>query len=534
MRTRHSHRFTRTAIAALLAGAAAGSQAAVGTKLIVQTWEPWNDNRQPTIVQLDDPQFISRPLLQGWNDIRGPICDLIKAVVGRPDLVHRGITFYNTSCELHALDVRLVPLAQNRAKLVVLLPRSRLAATATTPNVRQLGADIPLIGGLGLPGGTDPRFGVMLDAQLELDVEIGDAPQPFLTVRRAHFELNRVDARGENITGKLAEWVASRVIPFFGGPDFERMIETQLDDVKWDFAGRLQRAVNTINARIAPYAQYARVGTWMNDSRIAIAFQPRSLPVFRFDGEARGVVAGASTGIGQRGAPVSCAGFRIAAEYQAAPAPIVNPDTLALGPAKRLPVGALAALHALPDGTCAYTMRGLAVGVTNYVRAAHPAERSGTGKLAGFSVALKPSGWDGTRVNPRPLQANLNYVLVGAFAGHVPQRVDPVIYERTHLDARGSPGAAALQAMGAERAAAAAISAAGSSQALNPQPLPPRTPIIAAPAPAAPRLSSGPSAGVVAIGAAQALNPQPLPPRGAPIPSSAIGSMSTSRLSGLR
>lgn len=542
MLTSRKTRFTRTVIAALLAGAAGSAMAAVGTKVIVQSWEPWNDNRQPTMIPINDPQFISGPLLDAWADMRRPLCDLIRGVVGKPDLVHRGITFYNTSCELNALDIRLVPLAQNRAKLVVLLPRSRLAATATTPNLRQLGADIPIIGGLGLPGGTDPRFAVSIDAQLELDVEIGDAPQPFLTVRRAHFELNRADARGENITGKLAEWVASRVIPFFGGPDFERMIEATLDDVRWNFTGRMQQAVRTINARIAPFAQYARVGTWISDSRIAIALQPRSLPVFRFDGEVRGAVSTARTAIGQPGSPVDCAGFRVTAEYQAAPAPIVNPDTLALGPAKRLPAGTLAGVQTLPDGSCAYAMRGLAAGVTNYLRAAHAAERNGTGKLAGFSVALKPSGWDGVRVNPRPLQANLNYVLVGGFAGHPAPRIDPVIVQHTHLDGRGSSGAAALRAMTDARAPnpqplpprQLTPGVVGGNVSLNPQPLPPRTPLAVVPAPTPPALRAGPSGAVAAIGAAQALNPQPLPPRGAPIPSGAIEAFASNRRALLR
>lgn len=313
-----------------------------------------------------------------------------------------------------------------------------------------------------------------------------------------------------------------------------------------------------LSARVAPFAQYARIGTWMSDSRIAIALQPRNLPVFRFDGEVRGAVATARTAIGQPGRPVDCAGFRVTAEYQAAPAPIVNPDTLALGPAKRLPAGTLAGMQQLADGSCAYTMRGLAAGVTNYMKAAHTAERTGAGRLASFSVALKPSGWDGVRVNPRPVQANLNYVLVGAFAGHPAPRIDPVIVENTGLDRRGSGGAAALRAMADARTVSPAPQpprqltpiGVGANVLLNPQPLPPRAPIApvqpvqpAQPLPprtpvpvvqAPARLSTAPSGAVTAIGAAQSLNPQPLAPRGTPIPAGGMNASSSLRATMLR
>jgi hypothetical protein len=511
------------AVAAAIALGAGASHADVGVKVILQGWEPWNDNRQPTIVPINDSRFISGPLEQAWRPVFAqPFCDFITALVKTPDLVARGITLYNVACNINMPQLRLVPVAQNRVKIIGSVAGSSLAAMATTPNPNQLGVSLPLVGGVGLDRRVDPRFAVSLDAEAELDIEIGDAPRPFLTVHNVQFNLKRADARGVNITGKLGEWVASRVIPFFGGPNFERMVETRINAVRGNFTKHAQQLLNPVNARIAGYAQYVRVATWMSNTRIAVAMQPRNLPVIRPVGEMRGAVAGARLRIGEAGRPVDCAGFRLAASYQVEPAPIVNPDTLALGPAKRVPVSAAAEVRSHADGTCSYSLRGLAVGATNYVQASHSGERMAAvgSQILSASVKLEPSGWDGRRVNPRPVETNRNYVLVTRFAGNQAadairdqpvKRIDPVVAEGpTTLQKAGSAGAAAIRAL--------------ETSALNPQPLPPQpaTPSIApiSNSVASTSTMNRGSAGAAAIRALEtsALNPQPLPPR-EPIPS---------------
>jgi hypothetical protein len=534
------HRFARTAIATLLAGAAASGQAAVGAKVIVQSWEPWNDNHQTAVVPLNDPEFISRAALDGWKGVQAPICDAIKREIGRPDLVAPGLTLYDISCQFNPADVRLHAVSQSRAKLVVLLPQSRLFATATIPELGQLGADAPLVGSLPVVPGPDPRASVTLDVQLELDIEIGDAPRPFLTVHRARLAVTRADARGDNVSGKLAEWVIGKVIPFFGGPNFERMVERTLESLGSDFTARIQQALNPVNARLAPYAQYVRVATWISGSRIAVAFQPRSLPAIQFGGEMRGVLRDGRVAGGQPGQAVDCAGLRVSAEYQAAPRPIVNPDTLALGEPKMMPVGSLATQR-LPDGSCSYALRGLAWAVTNYTKASHSAERRGSGSLIRMSTVLRPEGWTGARVNPRPIETNRNYVLATDLRGEVgvverdPRRtkIDPVIADPRLRFVTPNPALSSLRSPGAVRpielvqqtldrpiqqASAAAVgirttAVNPSAHALNPQPLPPKTPVLAVQS-----TKQGAAATAVIRTTAvnpttQSLNPQPLPPK---------------------
>jgi hypothetical protein len=520
------------AIAAAVALGAGASHADVGVKVILQGWEPWNDNRQPTVVPINDPRFVSGPIEQAWRPaFAQPLCEQITAIVRTPDLVTRGVSLYNVSCNINMPQLRLVPLSNSRVKLIATVSGSSLAATATTPNLKQLGVSLPVIGGLGLGSGVDPRFAVSLDAEAEIDVEIGDAPRPFLTVHNVQFNLKRADARGVNITGKIGEWVASRVIPFFGGPNFEQMVESRINAVRGSFTARAQQALQPVNARVAGYSQYVRVATWTSNTRIAVAMQPRSLPLIRTTGEMRGAVTGARTRIGEPGRPVDCAGFRVTASYQVEPAPIVNPDTLALGPAKRVSVGSPADVRSHGDGTCSYSLRGLALGMTNYVQAAHAGERMAAvgSQMLSASVKLEPSGWDGVRVNPRPVDTNRNYVLVTKFwgnrvadaiRGEPARRIDPVIMEGpTVLHKGGSAGAAAIRALG--------------NAALNPQPLPPSAPTSAV-APVLGSVSSiSPasrgSAGAAAIRALgdSALNPQPLPPR-TPIPTN-FGSVSVLR-----
>ena len=163
-----------------------------------------------------------------------------------------------------------------------------------------------------------------VDAQFEVDVEIGDAPRPFLTVHQVRLNLLRADARGENLTGKLAEWVASKVIPFFGGPNFERMGESLINGVGANFTGPVQRALAPVNARIAGYAQYALVKPWMSPTRIAIALQPRQLPAPVLRGEMRGVFRDARIVGSAAPGHAACQGFRVNASYQTRPAPIVT------------------------------------------------------------------------------------------------------------------------------------------------------------------------------------------------------------------
>lgn len=504
-------RFARTATAsiatALLAGLAATSHAAVGAKLILQGWEPWNDNRQPTSVPINDPNFVSGPLAEFWVRAQGPICDAFRQRLARPDMLHRGVTLHNISCQFNAADIRLLPLSSNRAKLVILLPSSRISASSTTPNLSQLGADAPLIGDLGLPGGADPRFSVSVDAQFELDVEIGDAPRPLLTVHQARFKLKHADARGENISGKLAEWVASKVVPFFGGPDFERLAEGLLDGLGADYTRQAQQALNAVNSRVAAYAQYVRVQTWMSASRIAIAMQPRDLPTPALRGEMRGVLHDQTVAARQSAQHEACQGFRVSAEYQAAPRPIINPDRLdELGPARMVAVGSFSAPQRLRDGACTYSVTGLASGVTNYVKATHPSVGRGSGSLIRNSAVLLARGWDGHSVTPQPLAANRDYVLASDLRGEVgvvqldPRKrfIDPII-ERSRLR----------------------MSRPGAAQAL---PLPQKLPVLSQMAAAQLRPAKAPSAAVTAIGSAVtsigstiALNPQPLPPKLEPL-----------------
>lgn len=535
-------RVARTAATALvttlLAGLAATSQAAVGAKLILQGWEPWNDNRQPTSVPINDPNFISGPLSEFWVRAQGPLCDAFKQRLGRADMLHRGVTLYNISCQFNAADIRLQPLSASRAKLLILLPSSKISATSTTPNLSQLGADAPLIGDIGLPGGTDPRFSVGVDAQVELDVEIGDAPSPLLTVRQARFNLKHADARGENISGKLAEWVASRVVPFFGGPDFERMAEGLLDGLGANFTQQAQQALGAVNSRVAAYAQYVRVKTWMSASRIAIALQPRTLPTPQLRGEMRGVLRD------QRYASKpheACQGFRVTAAYQAAPRPILDPDRPdELGPAKMVAVGSFSAPRRLRDGACAYSVTGLALGVTNVIKARHPAEGGGSGSLIRNKTVLLARGWSGDSVTPRPSEGGRDYVLVSDLRGdaNIVQRdprkkyIDPIIEQsRLGFNKPGpvralnpqplpprspviNPMVTPQARFGAIRAAqSAGVAAIGSVVALNPQPLPPKLPVMTGISIMNARISAAPSAGVAAIGSAVALNPQPLPPK---------------------
>ena len=101
---------SRAVVASAIALAAGASHAAVGAKLIIQGWEPWNDNRQPTVVPIDDPQLISRPLVEGWNMLRQPLCQMIESAIGQPDMIYRGITLYEIGCDIRPLDVSMVPV----------------------------------------------------------------------------------------------------------------------------------------------------------------------------------------------------------------------------------------------------------------------------------------------------------------------------------------------------------------------------------------------------------------------------------------
>jgi len=501
-------------VLACLSGA---SHASVGAKIILQDWEPANHNLQRAIVPIDDPQLISAPLIQAWNQARAPLCEALKSAIGQPDLVHAGVSLYNISCQLNALDVRLEPVSQNRARFVVELDGSRLAATSTTPTLAQIGADLPLIGGTGLTGGADPRFSVTVNARFVMDVEIGDAPSPFLTVRQARFEVMNASARGENITGKLAEWVVGKVVPFFGGPNFKQMAEGRINGLGASVLGPVQQALAPVNARVAKYSNYVRVSTWISPTRIAVAFQPRNLPKPPLDGEMRGtltdgrvVVAGTRNNL--------CPGFAVSAQYQDEPRRLLSPDDLSdLAPAHLVTVGSLQAQQNAADGSCVFSLRGLARGVTNEIHATHALEKRGGGSLARLDTVLRPKGWDGLSVVPNPIQTERNYVLTMDPQGSAAvvqldprrHRIDPI----TSVTSRIGPASATNPAR-------IAVMSTIDKQGLNPQPVPPKVAATVLP-PAVATLRLGTTTGVAAT---KALNPQPLPPK-LPAAIPAAGSM---------
>ena len=503
---------------ALLALSFAAAQAAVGARVLLQTWNPTKPKEQGVQVVTNDATAVSDSVQMAWSSrVRPLICTQLLAVMGRRGIA-AGQNLYDVKCLLdETVGFRLTPVRPN-AVSAWLDVGGYIEATSTTPTV---------VGSYG-----DPRFSLALKATVHLTVSVQPDADHTLRVDAAKFALSKASIDSHNFSGDVLKFVAEDLLPFFNGPNFRQVAENAINGLGVNLTGPFNTALDPVNARLRGPSGAVRVAVWGNPDAIIVAFGPRELTP-----PSGGSMFGALRwDTSKLVSPGSCDSFSIAASVQTGPAPLLDPNghfEPAQAPMRK--VGSFQLQPGAAGGECRYRLTGLANGWPNEVlaRSSIGAKKSTGNSLYHTSFLLAGDGWDGQTVVPQP-SAERNYRVSGSVDAAA--AVNPAVAARRDFLNPGGPvmnpaaprqaatinpttGVTAVQNKSKTSALLAtpsglnpvaqspyaAVKNKADAVSLNPQPLPPKTAVTQS---ALTRATSRTDA--------VSLNPQPLPPGGAP------------------
>jgi hypothetical protein len=439
-----SRRIRHCAIAALLVAGAGAASAAVGARVLVQQWDPRQPDAQGVHPLVDDPDVVSRSIAQAWATGREQICKALKAKLGTRGLA-KGQSLYDIDCRLDpnaAFSVESA--ATNLLQVRFAIRGNSVTATSTVPDP--------------LPKALDPRFSLTLDASLTVKLAVQADPNNTLRAIETRFALASAKLDSHNASGDAIKFVVDDLIPFFGGPNFKQMAEAAINGVSTDLASTFNGAMAPVNAKLRGPSEAVRVGVWGRPDRITVAFAPRELSP-----PGGGAAAGALRWDPAQYRPKDCSSFQLQASVQTGPAPLLNPDNHSVvGVAPRRKVGR-ASLAPAGEHECRWAMTNLPQGWPARIETqVDGVARLKTGGNTFFKrhVALVPDGWSGTLVANA---ANRNYTVAESTSPNA------VAQQRTMVKDPLGPVAKPLVRN---------VNPAD-AVALNPQPLPPKTPNVA-------------------------------------------------------
>ena len=444
-------RAAAAAVAAVLCLASAADAAPGGVRIIVQQWSPAAPATQTNEIVLDHPGLLGDALAQGWAQARAPVCAALKAELGKPNLIADGFSLYNMDCAMAKTGTLTVTgVTRSIVTLTFALPGNMFKATSTQPSVAGSYAD-PC---------TFFSYDLAATTTLHLDTLAVDAFS--VAIRNP----SRPDSC--NAAGDVAKFVAS-TLRFFGGADFLAIAQNAMTRTQNISTAPLNAALASFTGPLRTYgARYAVEETWVRHGDLFFAFAPAYTP--------QPLTAGIGGTISMMKSAWSlpapnCAIFSIAGNVQTGPAPIVDPETLAVGTAPTRVLGTVASSGTAADAgdrfVCAYTDGGLPAGVpiAFHASAASPAAY---GRVS-YPVGIRTDGWTGV-ATLSGISRGQNFVAsVSPQVGVVAQRERPGAYVNP-----GDPAANAASRF--DPAAKQSITLNRTDRvALNPQPLPPKT-----------------------------------------------------------
>jgi len=481
---------------ALLTGAAS-AQAAIGARVLLQEWSPYDPGKQPVRTVADDPRVVSDALQKAWSEARPRICATLVSAMGKGGAA-AGQTLHDITCRLDERVVLGVASAGPNALSATLAVSGYVEASSTTPTIIDRDAD--------------PRFSVALTARVLLAISVQPNPDQTLRIDKAQFRLSDATLDSHNLSGDLLKFVAEDLSPYFHGPNYRRLAEAAIDATAIDLAARFNSALTPVNAALRGPSGAVRIAVWGKPDAIVIAFGPREVAP-----QVGATMFGAMRWDTTKMPPGTCESFRIDASVQTGPAPLRDPSGYyEPGDAPRRSLGSFQAQQSTAGGECRYRLSGIAVGWPNSLKTTSTID---AGKSTGNSLhathyALVPDGWDGRTVVAQP-SSERNYVIRGAIEASAlldpaatlkhgaVNPADPRIQATDRMATDTAPsrsqaamvgqGKAALPAKAATTFVTRARATNADAVTLNPQPLPPDPPEATT---TARRLGTAPSSGL--------------------------------------
>jgi len=197
-------------------------------------------NQGKLLPAFNDADLMRRAIAEAWSTRRGDVCDLAKALLGKGDLITRGITLYDIKCSLGEsgdlqVQVDKSPLG-NQLGLRYILHGSYLEATSTTPSAAGSYAD--------------PRFSCAFDLDMKLNLMLPTKPG-LVSVQLLSAQVVNAKLDSHNFSADVG-FALNAISKFFGGPDFVAIFEKVIEDrAKVDFTKQANQTLNAINRLLA-------------------------------------------------------------------------------------------------------------------------------------------------------------------------------------------------------------------------------------------------------------------------------------------
>lgn len=424
---------------------ATNARADTGARILVQGFDPTRPDVELVHEVYRDPRIVSGQVQGAWTQASPQICAALVSRMSAPGAA-AGQTLRDIACALDpGIATKVVPRGPDGFD-VELVTGGSVTATSTTPTP--------------LGEYADPRLTLDVRAHLTMGIGVQQDRNRILRVTSTQFRLQDARLRPENWSAAIAEFIAADLIPYFGGPNYKRLAEQAVNDVKLGVMQQMDDGLQPLNVALAERlpSDFLRIAMSGADDMIALAVIPRPLKP-PGNGTMRGAIAWNPAEFN----PASgCQSFSVSARVQTGPTPLWSNE----GP----PMLETGAFTAKPDGAdrCTFVVTGLAADWPNHIAARIIDGSGGRGGSVLYSVnyALEGAGWDGRVLVPRPEAEGRDFVVARTVGGAWVENVAKAL-ERDPVRENPRINPADI-VQGAPRRADRVV--------LNPQPLPPAPP----------------------------------------------------------
>ena len=402
--------------------AAAEAPAPVGVKLLVQPWNPLDDN--DTVQTLyDSNDAITASINRTWEKVKPKLIESIRARLQTPDLFAEGVSLYDLKINVNTPELSIAPDGNAGFIAKLLVRDTYLETTSTTPDIAF---------GIGLGSYADPRCSVRFSLELTLKLKVTDDKTRLLESNYApNDQLVRVQgfkADSQNTACDIGKFLARDAAKLFLGRDLWQWMTDEINNPKRPeytamnntIKQELNAALGSINAQARAPAQYARLRVWARANKLTVLFGVREVPLPARVASARGRLAvGDLKGLNP---PITnCDQLRMTALVKSGPRPLLDPDGVQLGDAPMVAVGMLHG-SALAGQFCDYVVDQLVPGFPNLLKfglgQTITSKRDSRHPTIAYALTVRPDGWHYDKaLHPQPSLGGLDLTLLADNVG---------------------------------------------------------------------------------------------------------------------
>ena len=410
-------------VAALAFGAqpAVAAPAPVGVKLLVQPWNPIDDNDTVQPIY-DSNDAITASISRTWDKVKPKLIETIRARLQTPNLFAEGVSLYDLKINVNTPELSIAPDGNAGFIAKLLVNDTYLETSSTTPDIAF---------GIGLGAYADPRCSVRFSLELTLKLKVTDDKTRLLEATYGPDDkpvlVKGFKADSQNTVCDIGKFLAKDAAKLFLGRDLWEWMTNEINNpmrpeyvaLNNTIKGELNAALASINAQVRAPAQYARLRVWARNNKLTVLFGVRQLPLPARLASARGRLAIGDLK-GQKLPITSCDQLHLTAMVKTGPRPLLDPDGVQLGDAPMVVVGRLhgSALAAPAAGqVCDYVVDQLVPGFPNLLKfdlgQAVTAKRDSRHPTIAYTFSVRPDGWNYDKaLHPQPSVTGLNLTLL--------------------------------------------------------------------------------------------------------------------------